>query len=147
MKIMPKKKVIPTFIGYISAVFIIALLVCFVFSIVKRNVLIIALPIAVFAVYYIIFNFGFSWFKSAELLQRNTYIEYRVQDIVSVLGKDITSYKIKKIDSIKYTKNDIIINGDITVQEPMSKVRGIHKVKIMDYTDEVKEFFEKQKIV
>lgn len=147
MKITPRKKVIPAFIGYVSAVFIIALLVCFIFSIVKRNVFIIALPIAVFAVYYIIFNFGFSWFKSAEVLKRGTYIEYRVQDVVSVLGKDITSYRIKKIDSIKYTKNDIIINGDITVQEPMSKVRGIHKVKIMDYTDEVKEFFEEQKIV
>lgn len=145
MKIVPKKKVIPIFIGYISSVFIIALLVCFVFSIVKRNVFIIALPVAVFAVYYIIFNFGFSWFKSAELLQRNNYIEYKVQDIVSVLGKDITSYKIKKIDSIKYTKNDIIVKGDITVQEPMSKVKNISKVKILDYTEEVKEFFEKEK--
>lgn len=145
MKIIPKKKVIPTFIGYVSAIFIIALLVCFVISIAQRNVLIIGLPLVVFAVYYIIFNFGFSWFKSAEILKRNTYIEYRVQDVVSVMGRDITSYKIKKIDSIKYTKNDIIIKGDITVQEPMSKVKNISKVRILDYTEEVKEFFEKEK--
>lgn len=145
MKITPKKKVIPAFIGYVSAIFIIALLVCFVISIAKRNVLIIGLPLVVFAVYYIIFNFGFSWFKSAEIIKRNTYIEYRLQDVVSVMGKDITSYKIKKIDSIKYTKNDIIIKGDITVQEPMSKVKNISKVKILDYTEEVKEFFEKEK--
>lgn len=145
MKITPKKKVIPAFIGYISAIFIIALLICFIISIVQRNVLIIGLPLIVFAVYYIIFNFGFSWFKSAEILKRNTYIEYRVQDVVSVMGRDITSYKIKKIDSIKYTKNDIIIKGDITVQEPMSKVKNISKVKILDYTEEVKEFFEKEK--
>lgn len=145
MKITPKKKVIPTFIGYISAIFIIALLVCFVFSVIERNVLIIALPVAVFAVYYVIFNFGFSWFKSAEVNKKSDYIEYRVQDVVSVLGRDITTYRIKKIDSMKFTKNDIIITGDITVREPMSKVRGIHKVKIMDYTEEVKEFFEKQK--
>lgn len=145
MKIVPKKKVIPTFIGYVSAIFIIALLVCFVISIAQRNVLIIGLPLVVFAVYYIIFNFGFSWFKSAEILKRNTYIEYRVQDVVSVMGRDITSYKIKKIDSIKYTKNDIIIKGDITVQEPMSKVKNISKVRILDYTEEVKEFLEKEK--
>lgn len=145
MKIIPKKKVIPTFIGYVSAIFIIALLVCFVISIAQRNVLIIGLPLVVFAVYYIIFNFGFSWFKSAEILKRGTYIEYRVQDVVSVLGRDITTYKIKKIDSIKYTKNDIIIEGDITVQEPMSKVKNISKVRILDYTEEVKEFFEKEK--
>lgn len=145
MKIIPKKKVIPTFIGYVSAIFIIALLVCFVISIAQRNVLIIGLPLVVFAVYYIIFNFGFSWFKSAEILKRETYIEYRVQDVVSVLGRDITTYKIKKIDSIKYTKNDIIIEGDITVQEPMSKVKNISKVRILDYTEEVKEFFEKEK--
>lgn len=145
MKITPKKKVIPAFIGYISAIFIIALLICFIISIAQRNVLIIGLPLIVFAVYYIIFNFGFSWFKSAEILKRNTYIEYRVQDVVSVMGKDITSYKIKKIDFIKYTKNDIIIKGDITVQEPMSKVKNISKVKILDYTEEVKEFFEKEK--
>lgn len=145
MKITPKKKVIPAFIGYVSAIFIIALLVCFVISIAQRNVLIIGLPLVVFAVYYIIFNFGFSWFKSAEVLKRNTYIEYRVQDVVSVMGRDITSYKIKKIDSIKYTKNDIIIKGDITVQEPMSKVKNISKVKILDYTEEVKEFLEKEK--
>lgn len=145
MKIIPKKKVIPAFIGYISAIFIITLLVCFIISIVQRNILIIGLPLVVFAVYYIIFNFGFSWFKSAEILKRGTYIEYRVQDVVSVLGKDITSYRIKKIDSIKYTKNDIIIEGDITVQEPMSKVKNISKVKILDYTEEVKEFFEKEK--
>lgn len=145
MKIIPKKKVIPTFIGYVSAIFIIALLVCFVISIAQRNVLIIGLPLVVFAVYYIIFNFGFSWFKSAEILKRNTYIEYRVQDVVSVMGRDITSYKIKKIDSIKYTKNDIIIKGDITVQEPMSKVKNISKVRILDYTEEVKEFLEKEK--
>lgn len=145
MKITPKKKVIPAFIGYISAIFIIALLICFIISIAQRNVLIIGLPLIVFAVYYIIFNFGFSWFKSAEILKRNTYIEYRVQDVVSVMGRDITSYKIKKIDSIKYTKNDIIIKGDITVQEPMSKVKNISKVKILDYTEEVKEFFEKEK--
>lgn len=145
MKITPKKKVIPAFIGYISAIFIITLLVCFIISIVQRNVLIIGLPLVVFAVYYIVFNFGFSWFKSAEILKRGTYIEYRVQDVVSVLGKDITSYKIKKIDSIKYTKNDIIIEGDITVQEPMSKVKNIFKVRILDYTEEVKEFFEKEK--
>lgn len=145
MKITPKKKVIPTFIGYVSAIFIIALLVCFVISIAQRNVLIIGLPLVVFAVYYIIFNFGFSWFKSAEILKRNTYIEYRVQDVVSVMGRDITSYKIKKIDSIKYTKNDIIIKGDITVQEPMSKVKNISKVRILDYTEEVKEFLEKEK--
>lgn len=145
MKITPKKKVIPAFIGYISAIFIIALLICFIISIAQRNVLIIGLPLIVFAVYYIIFNFGFSWFKSAEVLKRNTYIEYRVQDVVSVMGRDITSYKIKKIDSIKYTKNDIIIKGDITVQEPMSKVKNISKVKILDYTEEVKEFFEKEK--
>lgn len=145
MKIIPKKKVIPTFIGYVSAIFIITLLVCFIISIVQKNVLIIGLPLVVFAVYYIVFNFGFSWFKSAEILKRGTYIEYRVQDVVSVLGKDITSYKIKKIDSIKYTKNDIIIEGDITVQEPMSKVKNISKVRILDYTEEVKEFFEKEK--
>lgn len=145
MKITPKKKVIPTFIGYISAIFIITLLVCFIISIVQRNVLIIELPLVVFAVYYIIFNFGFSWFKSAEVLKRNTYIEYRVQDVVSVMGRDITSYKIKKIDSIKYTKNDIIIEGDITVQEPMSKVKSVSKVRILDYTEEVKEFFENEK--
>ncbi len=145
MKITPKKKVIPTFIGYVSAIFIIALLVCFVISIAQRNVLIIGLPLVVFAVYYIIFNFGFSWFKSAEILKRNTYIEYRIQDVVSVMGRDITSYKIKKIDSIKYTKNDIIIKGDITVQEPMSKVKNISKVRILDYTEEVKEFLEKEK--
>lgn len=145
MKIIPKKKVIPTFIGYVSAIFIIALLVCFVISIAQRNVLIIGLPLVIFAVYYIIFNFGFSWFKSAEILKRGTYIEYRVQDVVSVLGRDITTYKIKKIDSIKYTKNDIIIEGDITVQEPMSKVKNISKVRILDYTEEVKEFFEKEK--
>lgn len=145
MKITPKKKVIPAFIGYVSAIFIIALLICFIISIAQRNVLIIGLPLVVFAVYYIIFNFGFSWFKSAEILKRKTYIEYRVQDVVSVMGRDITSYKIKKIDSIKYTKNDIIIKGDITVQEPMSKVKNISKVKILDYTEEVKEFFEKEK--
>lgn len=145
MKITPKKKVIPAFIGYVSAIFIIALLVCFIISIIQKNVLIIGLPLVVFAVYYIVFNFGFSWFKSAEILERGTYIEYRVQDVVSVLGKDITSYKIKKIDSIKYTKNDIIIEGDITVQEPMSKVKNISKVRILDYTEEVKEFFEKEK--
>lgn len=145
MKITPKKKVIPAFIGYVSAIFIIALLICFVISIAQRNVLIIGLPLIVFAVYYIIFNFGFSWFKSAEILKRSTYIEYRVQDVVSVMGRDITSYKIKKIDSIKYTKNDIIIKGDITVQEPMSKVKNISKVRILDYTEEVKEFFEKEK--
>lgn len=145
MKIIPKKKVIPTFIGYVSAIFIIALLVCFVISIAQRNVLIIGLPLIVFVVYYIIFNFGFSWFKSAEILKRNEYIEYRVQDVVSVMGRDITSYKIKKIDSIKYTKNDIIIKGDITVQEPMSKVKNISKVRILDYTEEVKEFLEKEK--
>lgn len=145
MKIIPKKKVIPAFIGYVSAIFVIMLLVCFIISIVQRNVLIIGLPLVVFAVYYIIFNFGFSWFKSAEILKRGTYIEYRVQDVVSVLGRDITTYKIKKIDSIKYTKNDIIIEGDITVQEPMSKVRNISKVRILDYTEEVKEFFEKEK--
>lgn len=144
MKITPKKKVIPAFIGYASAIFIIALLVCFIISIVQKNVLIIGLPLVVFAVYYIVFNFGFSWFKSAEILKRGTYIEYRVQDVVSVMGMDITSYKIKKIDSIKYTKNDIIIKGDITVQEPMSKVKNISKVKILDYTEEVKEFFEKE---
>lgn len=145
MKIIPKKKVIPAFIGYVSAIFIIALLVCFVISIAQRNVLIIGLSLVIFAVYYIIFNFGFSWFKSAEILKRGTYIEYRVQDVVSVLGRDITTYKIKKIDSIKYTKNDIIIEGDITVQEPMSKVKNISKVRILDYTEEVKEFFEKEK--
>lgn len=145
MKIVPKKKVIPAFIGYVSAIFIIALLVCFVISIVQRNVLIIGLPLVVFAVYYIIFNFGFSWFKSAEILKKNEYIEYKVQDVVSVMGRDITSYKIKKIDSIKYTKNDIIIKGDITVQEPMSKVKNISKVRILDYTEEVKEFLEKEK--
>lgn len=145
MKITPRKKVIPTFIGYVSAIFIIALLICFVISIAQRNVLIIGLPLIVFAVYYIIFNFGFSWFKSAEILKRSTYIEYRVQDVVSVMGRDITSYKIKKIDSIKYTKNDIIIKGDITVQEPMSKVKNISKVRILDYTEEVKEFLEKEK--
>ena len=145
MKITPKKKVIPTFIGYVSAIFIIALLVCFVISIAQRNVLIIGLPLVVFVVYYIIFNFGFSWFKSAEILKKNKYIEYKVQDVVSVMGRDITSYKIKKIDSIKYTKNDIIITGDITVQEPMSKVKNISKVRILDYTEEVKEFFEKEK--
>lgn len=145
MKITPKKKVIPAFIGYVSAIFVIMLLVCFIISIVQRNVLIIGLPLVVFAVYYIIFNFGFSWFKSAEILKRGTYIEYRVQDVVSVLGRDITTYKIKKIDSIKYTKNDIIIEGDITVQEPMSKVKNISKVRILDYTEEIKEFFEKEK--
>lgn len=145
MKITPRKKVIPTFIGYVSAIFIIALLVCFVISIAQRNVLIIGLPLVVFVVYYIIFNFGFSWFKSAEILKRNTYIEYRIQDVVSVMGRDITSYRIKKIDSIKYTKNDIIIKGDITVQEPMSKVKNISKVRILDYTEEVKEFLEKEK--
>lgn len=145
MKITPKKKVIPAFVGYISAIFIIALLICFVISIAQRNVLIIGLPLIVFAVYYIIFNFGFSWFKSAEILKRNEYIEYKVQDVVSVMGRDITSYKIKKIDSIKYTKNDIIITGNITVQEPMSKVKNISKVRILDYTEEVKEFFEKEK--
>lgn len=145
MKITPKKKVIPAFIGYVSAIFIIALLICFIVSIVQRNVLIIGLPLVVFAVYYIIFNFGFSWFKSAEILKRNTYIEYKVQDVVSVMGRDITSYKIKKIDSIKYTKNDIIITGNITVQEPMSKVKNISKVRILDYTEEVKEFLEKEK--
>ena len=145
MKIIPKKKVIPAFIGYISAIFVIMLLVCFIISIIQRNVLIIGLPLVVFAVYYIIFNFGFSWFKSAEILKRETYIEYRVQDVVSVLGRDITTYKIKKIDSIKYTKNDIIIEGDITVQEPMNKVKNISKVRILDYTEEVKEFFEKEK--
>lgn len=145
MKITPKKKVIPAFIGYVSAIFIIALLICFVVSIARRNVLIIGLPLVVFAVYYIIFNFGFSWFKSAEILKRNTYIEYRIQDVVSVMGRDITLYKIKKIDSIKYTKNDIIIKGDITVQEPMSKVKNISKVRILDYTEEVKEFLEKEK--
>lgn len=145
MKITPKKKVIPAFIGYVSAIFVIMLLVCFIISIVQRNVLIIGLPLVVFAVYYIIFNFGFSWFKSAEILKRGTYIEYRVQDVVSVLGRDITTYKIKKIDSIKYTKNDIIIEGDITVQEPMSKVKNISKVRILDYTEEVKEFLEKEK--
>ena len=145
MKITPKKKVIPAFIGYVSAIFIITLLVCFIISIVQKNVLIIGLPLVVFAVYYIIFNFGFSWFKSAEVLKKNEYIEYKVQDVVSVLGRDITTYKIKKIDSIKYTKNDIIIEGDITVQEPMSKVKNISKVRILDYTEEVKEFFEKEK--
>lgn len=145
MKITPKKKVIPAFIGYVSAIFIIALLICFVISIAQRNVLIIGLPLVVFAVYYIIFNFGFSWFKSAEILKRNEYIEYKVQDVISVMGRDITSYKIKKIDSIKYTKNDIIITGDITVQEPMSKVKNISKVRILDYTEEVKEFLEKEK--
>lgn len=145
MKITPKKKVIPAFMGYVTVVFILTLLVLFVISIVEKNAIVVALPMLVFAIYYVIFNFGFSWFKSAELLDKSTYIEYRVQDVVSVLGKDITIYKIKKIDSIKYAKNDIIIKGDITVQEPMSKVRSISKVKIMDYTEEVKEFFEKRK--
>lgn len=145
MKITPKKKVIPAIMGYVTVIFILTLLVLFVISIVEKNAIVIALPMLVFAIYYVIFNFGFSWFKSAELLDKSTYIEYRVQDVVSVLGKDITTYKIKKIDSIKYAKNDIIIKGAITVQEPMSKVRSISKVKIMDYTEEVKEFFEKRK--
>ena len=145
MKITPKKKVIPAFVGYVSAIFIIALLVCFIISIVQRNVLIIGLPLVVFAVYYIVFNFSFSWFKSAEVLKRNEYIEYKVQDVVSVLGRDITTYRIKKINSIRFTKNDIIIEGDITVQEPMSKVKSVSKVRILDYTEEVKEFFEKEK--
>lgn len=145
MKITPKKKVVPAFIGYISAIFVIALVFCFVASIIQRNVLIIGLPFIVFVIYYIIFNFGFSWFKSAEILKRNNYIEYRLKDVVSVMGRDITSYRIKKIDSIKYTKNDMIITGDITVQEPMSKVKNISKVRILDYTEEVKEFLEKEK--
>lgn len=145
MKIVPKKKVVPAFIGYISAIFIIALVFCFVASIIQRNVLIIGLPLIVFVIYYIIFNFGFSWFKSAEILKRNNYIEYKLKDVVSVMGRDITSYRIKKIDSIRYTKNDMIITGDITVQEPMSKVKNISKVRILDYTEEVKEFLEKEK--
>lgn len=145
MKIVPKKKVVPAFIGYISAIFVIALIFCFVASIIQRNVLIIGLPLIVFAIYYIIFNFGFSWFKSAEILKRDKYIEYRLKDVVSVMGRDITSYRIKKIDSIRYTKNDIIITGDITVREPMSKVKNISKVRILDYTEEVKEFLEKEK--
>lgn len=145
MKIVPKKKVVPAFIGYISAIFVIALIFCFVASIIQRNVLIIGLPLIVFTIYYIIFNFGFSWFKSAEISKRNNYIEYKLKDVVSVMGRDITSYRIKKIDSIRYTKNDIIITGDITVQEPMSKVKNISKVRILDYTEEVKEFLEKEK--
>lgn len=43
----------PAFIGYVSAIIVIMLLVCFIISVVQRNVLIIGLPIVVFAVYYI----------------------------------------------------------------------------------------------
>lgn len=145
MEIKPRKKVVPAFVGYVTVIFIVALIVLFIVSLVQKNVYYILLPMIVFTVYYVVFNFGFSWYKSEKIQDKGKYIEFIVQDVVSILGKDETSYRISGVDKLVVRGHDLIVYGTISVKEPMMKPKDIKKCRIYDYTQEVKNLLESKK--
>lgn len=145
MEIKPRKKVVSAFVGYVTVIFILNLLVLFVVSLERKNVYYILLPMIAFAVYYIIFSFGFSWYKHAEVTDKGKYISYSVQDVVDVMGKDITEYRIKGVDKLVVKGHDLVVYGNITVKEPMMKVKNVKKCRIFDYTEEIKDLLESKK--
>lgn len=152
VKLVPSKKTAPKAIPYICALLYILVVVLCIFSIYyiysKNNTFIVCLAGLVFDFLCLfIISRSFSWYKSAELKKTNDFVVYNVENIIGLLGRNITKYHIIRLDDMHKSGRNLIIRGYIDVFEPMQKASHTKKLVINDITDEgitlIEEFFNK----
>lgn len=139
IKIVPKKKVANEVLSYICAIVYIFIIIALFISLSLRNSRFLAAGVVsevLMISFLVIVNFSFSWYRSAELKKGDKFLVYDIENIIGVLGKTRTRYEIKKVNSYKLKKNKLILYGDITVYEPLSKGAKCKKVIINDTTEE-----------
>lgn len=107
----------------------------------SKTFLISMLSLIVMILILLIFNYSFSWFISASINKdKNGRIIYKVKDVIDVLGKDETYYKINSCTKMKKKGTNLVLYGDIEKTEPMSKTKNIKKVKILQANNDVITF-------
>lgn len=72
----------------------------------------------------------FEWFFNPTLTRTDNYLVFKSDDVIAALGRATTTYTIKSIDSYKECKTSIIIKGNISVKEPLSRGRDTTKCEI-----------------
>lgn len=148
MHLVPRKKVVPSFVPYICAVMYIIIVLLAIFGVAnivsnKTITFVCLIVVAVIVLSLIAVNYSFSWYKSAEIHKSNNFVSYDVVNVVSVLGRDITKYHIIRCDKFDWKGKDLIVHGDIEVFEPMSKGKHVKKITINDATTEVEDLLVK----
>lgn len=137
--IMPRKKVVPSFLCYVFAMLYIVVLVFAIVGIydfIESNIFTgtIYVGIAAFIVLCLVLcNSLFSWFTSATLTDENTKLFYLLIDPLSNKGTVAgeTKITINSINKIKTKHKDIYVYGDI------KKIEAHHeshpkKIKIIE---------------
>lgn len=144
MVVKSKKPVAPAFLGYLCAGAYAGVVVLLIFSYVLKKPYLICCASGIVAVLFILSK-SLSWYKQATLSKYNKCLLFEVQDIVGVLGRDITKYHIYSVDSIKKHGSYYKLIGNIEMFEPMRKGKTIGSMKIPDLTPEMLEMLESYK--
>lgn len=133
-----KKKIAPSFLGYIGLLLYLMLFICFVGFVISgicknKTLCLIFIGIEILCgILIVFFDYFFTWYYSAELMLNNKSIIYK-KTTVAPDNQNIVTYKINHITKLKKKKNNLIIYGDITIKAPYKKEKGINKCVIFDY--------------
>lgn len=145
--IEPPKRKAPKWLGYIITLMYILMAVFFMLGITNYKKLGVYFLVicTVIIVMLVIFNFSLSWYAKIELEIKGKYLLYNYYDIIALMGNTKSEYRIKSIDSFKRMGNSLRLYGNITVKEPLSKVRSLKYCTIRDISDEALELIVKFK--
>lgn len=149
IELKPSKRIASPFLGYFASVLylVIAFLIGFLAYSIKYNKelstsLFVTVSCAVLIILSFLFIISncFSWYKSATLSKINNCIVLEVEEIVGVLGRNKTIYKLDDIAKLERKGSNLIVRGCIRVLEPMSREKIVAYVKIHDITEDAYNF-------
>lgn len=77
----------------------------------------------------------FEWTLDPCIRCKNNTLIYQCSDVIAVVGVSTTVYTIKSIESFKVKRSTILVNGDISVKEPILKEKQQTKCWIQGLYD------------
>lgn len=81
-----------------------------------------------------VMNCCLSWYAYAELEEGKNGLEYRYYSAADMGGLGKSVYTIRSVSGYAVKGKNLKVFGDITLKEPMRKVKHLDKMVIYDYT-------------
>ena len=143
VEVKPHKKPAPVVVPYLVALSYVVLFVVMIIGVCNMTNTdmvksCIAIEIGIGGI-DIVISQCFAWHMGYSMESEGSYINVVMPDIVKDMGKSETKIKIKDITGFKEKGRDLIVFGDITVRQYMSKPKNLRKYRFPDANvDEVK---------
>ena len=136
IEVRPSKKPAPTFIPYFVAVTYIVIIVLVIVGLINMKKMDTVLTctgiICALGLLDFIISKVFAWYVVGKLELKNKKLTYTITECIKGIGNGKTVITFKKISNVKKRGKNLIVTGDITSKEQMSKTVELKEYKFID---------------